>query len=123
MMIDAHTDLKCTVGSVRQTMSSVRGILKNAAILRNLTDLRPKINNATRWSGKCLILHQFTQMRDDLIEATEDPNNDIIINTTTAFLNKVSRYLRMLQEINEVSKSLQTENHTLSNCRDDLNTL
>ena len=90
-MIDAHTDLKYYVDSVRRTISRARRKLKNAAILRNLTDLRPKLENSTRWPGKYLILHQFTRMRDDLIEATEDTNSDIIINTPTAFLNKAIR--------------------------------
>ena len=54
-------------------MVSAKTRLKNAAILRNLTDLKPKLDNDTRWSGKFEVLQRFGRLRDDLIEVSEDP--------------------------------------------------
>ena len=47
-MVDTHPDLRNTIESVCNTMTSARSKLKNSAILRNITDLRPKLDNAPR---------------------------------------------------------------------------
>ena len=122
-MVSNHIDLKNTIDSVRETMSDARSKLKNAAILRNITDLRPKLDNDTRWSGKFEILKQFAKMRDDILEAAEHPDCDIKMNKSNAFANKTNRYVRMLKEINDVTRSLQSDGHTLADCRDDINAL
>lgn len=36
-MVEGHQDLKSTINSVRDTMKSAKGKLKNAAVLRNIT--------------------------------------------------------------------------------------
>ncbi len=105
-MVDAHSDLRNTIQSVRNTMTSARSELNNSAILRNITDLRPKPDNATRWSGEYAIIYQWTRMRNYFIDASEDPESDISINSSTPFANKTTRYRRMLKEINDVTKSL-----------------
>ncbi len=105
-MVHAHPDLRNTIQSVRNTMTSARSELKNSAILRKITDLRPKPDNATRWSGKYANLHQWTRMRNHLIDASADPESDISINSSTPFVDKTTRYRRMLKEINDVTKSL-----------------
>lgn len=122
-MVASHYDMKNTIDSVRETMTSARARLKNAAILRNITDLRPRIDNTTRWSGKYYILNQFVNMRSDLIEASDEPGCDRVVNPSIAFKNKTTRYTRMLKEINEVTKSLQRKGNTLADYRDDLNAL
>ncbi len=54
-------------------------------------------------------------MRNDLIDANEDPECDISMNSST--------YTRMLKEINDITKSLQSREQTLADCRHDLNVL
>lgn len=45
------------------------------------------------------------------------------MNVSTSFLNKKVRYSRMLKEINDVTKSPQTEGHTLADLFDSLGAL
>ena len=40
------------IDQVHETMKSVKAKLKDAALLRRFTDLKPSLPNATRWSGK-----------------------------------------------------------------------
>ena len=51
--------------------------LKNAAILRNITQLKLKQDNDTRWSGKYEILQRFQVMRNYLVEASEHSNSGL----------------------------------------------
>lgn len=122
-MLSCHADLRTIIDSVHETMKSAKSKLKNAAVLRNITDLRPIINNATRWSGKSDMLERYLRLRDDLIEASGEPNADIQMDTTIRFKNKVVRYAAMLQEINAVTKYLQIQGRTLADCRDDIDLL
>ncbi len=105
-MIASHLDLKNTVGSVHETMNSGRSKLKNAAILRNVTELKPKVDNITRSSGKLEILRQFTRMHEYLVEISGDPDCKLIINSSSSLANKTLKYTRMLKEVQGVTKTL-----------------
>eukprot|EP00171_Calliarthron_tuberculosum_P002661 IDg2661t1 len=96
---------------------------ENAAILRNLTELRPVMHNQTRWSGKFNMLQRFERLRDELISASQDVNADIHIDDSAHFLRKVTKYRTILGEINVVTKVLQKENSVLAMCRDSLDCL
>eukprot|EP00171_Calliarthron_tuberculosum_P004682 IDg4682t1 len=70
LMVDSQSDMRYVIESVHGTMASDKQ-LKDAAILRNLTDYKPFMHNKTRWSGKLHILHRFLLIRDELIEASQ----------------------------------------------------
>ena len=55
-MIEQHSELKNVIESIHRTMKEVKTKSKSAAILRNLRELRPVLDNATRWSGKVTML-------------------------------------------------------------------
>lgn len=53
-MVRMVPDLEKTLDSIHQTMLQCKQRLRNAALLRNIVELRPIIHNKTRWSGKFL---------------------------------------------------------------------
>ena len=48
-IFDSHFDLKSTMDLVGETIVSARPNLKTAVVIRNITDLRPKVDKPTRW--------------------------------------------------------------------------
>ena len=104
-------------------MRECKGSLKNAAVLRNLCTLKPILYNKTRWSGKNDTLLRFIKIRLSLVDAANDENTSIDINTTNGFLNKVKKHQKHLQIIQLRTKEMQTQYHTLSDCRADLDLL
>ena len=63
------------------------------------------------------MLRRYLRIREELIEASEDPEGDICIDTTVRFANKSERLKRMLSEIDVITKELQLSGHTLAACR------
>eukprot|EP00171_Calliarthron_tuberculosum_P023317 IDg23317t1 len=122
-MIRHHADLSRTIDAVHDTMKAAKSKLKNAAVLRNLTDLRPIMNNVTRWSSTFEMLRRFGRIHDELIVASQNEESDIPIDCSVQFANKTVKYCSMLKEINHVTKRLQTRAYTLASCRADLDTL
>lgn len=110
------------IESVHATMKSARK-LKNAAILRNITDYCPVLNYETRWSGKRRMLDRFIKIRNKLIEASMSMDADLIIGKPPDFEMDTQKFARMLAEIDAVTKSLQTRAHTLALCREDVGKL
>ena len=55
-MIEQHSELRNVIESIHRSMKEVKTKSKSAAILRNLTELRPVLDKATRWSGKVTTL-------------------------------------------------------------------
>lgn len=64
--------------------------LKNASILRNIPSLGPELRNSTRWSEKYRMLRQFLLMFDELIEASENVEANIPVNTSETFMSKIA---------------------------------
>ncbi len=122
-MVSSHLDLKRTIDCVRDTMKSAKVKLKNAAILRNITELVPITDKDTRWSGMYRVLSRFDRLRDYLLEASDEQGCELSFNSSNVFAAKNRRYARMLGEINQVTLSLQKEGHSLADCRDDLDAL
>lgn len=122
-MIESHLDLKNTISSVHETMKSIKLKPKSAAVLRNLCELRPVMDNETRWSSKVSLLGRFNEIRTEIIDASEHVDADFAVNASPAFAGKVRRYHRMLSEINVITKVLQGKGRTLAECRGDLDTL
>lgn len=70
-MVKRLADLSDTLDEVQTTMRSAKTRLRNAAILCNLTELHPVIDNMTRWVSKAYMLSLFIRMSPELIEAIE----------------------------------------------------
>ncbi len=96
---------------------------RSKTVLRNLTDLKPIMDNRTRWSGKLYMLRRVLNIREELLEIHDSRDGDIEIDDTTRFQGKVIKYTKMLRTIDIVTKSLQNKYHTLSECGDDLDVL
>jgi len=106
-MVQNDTSLRNTINSVHCTMKAAKTKLKSAAILRNLTKLRPILHNKTRWSSKYDMIARFTRIRNKLIEASQSNDAEIPIAPDIAYGSKVSKYENMLSEINVATKMLQ----------------
>ena len=122
-MIERQTDLSTTLTSVHEIMRNVKSKLKNTAVLRKLTKLKPLLSNDTRWSGKVAVVRRFIDIKEQLIEASEHEDSDFFVNTSSSFKSKTKRYFSMLSEINVVTKSLQEKGRTLAQSRKDFDTL
>lgn len=97
--------------------------LKNVAVLRNICDSNPVLPNETRWSGKYELLQRFYRIRDELIEASEHDDANILIDSSSSFFINVRRHCHILAEINVVAKSLQQRSRTLFECLSDVENL
>ena len=111
------------IDKVHQAMSEAKGSIKNAAVLRSLTHLRPSPINGIRWSTKAIMLNKFDRIRDKLIEANEDDDCDITIDDSNQFKVAAKKLHMMLQEINAVILTLQTRLYPLEDCWEDLDYL
>ncbi len=68
------------------------------------------------------MLLQLGKMRVELIEASNEAGGDIPIKVASSFADKTEKYVRMLREIDVVTRASWTRGHTLTACRDDLDT-
>ena len=111
------------IDKVHQTMSKAKGSIKNAAVLRGLTHLRPSPLNGVKWSTKATMLNKFDRIRDQLIEANEDDDCEITIDDSNQFKVAAKKLSAMFHEINAVTLALQTRLYPLKECREDLDSL
>ena len=113
----ADNALSTTLDSIGDTMKSAKNSLKNAALLSNLTKLKPVLYNKTRWSGKHDMLQRFIRIRQDLIDVSVHENADIEISDSRQFLRKAEKFQRIMAELNIVTKIMQERCISLSKCR------
>ncbi len=107
---------KC-IESVNNTMTDCSTKIRNRALLQNLTSLAPVTENKTRWSGKYLMLKRFNSIYDQLRNVAEDERSTVAMNLAPQFKADTLRYCKMLCQLDEVTKFLQSENISLSDCR------
>ena len=88
-------------------MREIKGRLKNTAILGDLSQLVPIMDNVMRWSSKLPMDKRFYATHDELIDALDHPRSCYSMNTSEQFASKTRRYYAMLSEIDTVTKSIQ----------------
>ena len=110
------------IEEVQKTMKGVKAKLKDAALLRRFTDLKPALPNATRWSGKKEMTRKFLRLHLDLLNAKEH-GATFTMDETTSFKEKVEKVDNILSEFDLVTKHLQTAKLTLLDCRASLDFL
>ena len=90
---------------------------KNRDVLRASTDLTPEIGCPTRWGSNHSMLYTFEQICEDVIEANNDDNSDIVMPPTNNAFNKaVKNTTKMMADIIYVSVNLQTRMANLDTC-------
>ena len=97
-------------------MKGVKAKLKDAALLRRFTDLKPTLPNATRWSGKKEMTRKFLRLHLDLINAKEH-GGTFDMDCSTSFKQNVEKVDKILSEFDHVTKHLQTAKLPLCDCR------
>lgn len=83
-------------------------MLKNAPLLRNLTELKPVVDNNTRWSGKLHMVCRFSKIRDKPVAVKVMQDSDITVDCSLWIAGKVRKFELVLNEIYIVIDSLQT---------------
>jgi hypothetical protein len=84
--------------------------MKNSAALRNLTDIRPCLFVATRWSGKYYIINKFLKLRESLLLMHRDPDYEFELSQllrSVEFKERVQNYKKMLGYIEEATRALK----------------
>jgi hypothetical protein len=119
MKIDLN--LKNAISGVATTMKEAKLSLKNAAILSELTPLKPILCNKTRWSGKFQVLDRFLRIRPALIEAANHEDSDLDVNASPPFCQRVQKYHKPMQKLNEITVKIQKRCCLLSECWSYLN--
>ena len=103
-------------------MTSIKSKNSNAAILRNLTDLRPVLDNKTRWSGKFFMVQRYCRIYDEIVAASLEDDSSINISSIASF-SRARKLMGMLEEINSVTTALQEQHLSLGEGRKFLNEL
>ena len=122
-MVRRDVQLKQCIESVHKTMSDCKTKIRNRAMLQNISSFTPILECKTRWSGKYLMLKRFTQIYDQLRQVAEDERSTVAMNLTSEFKSDTGRYCKMLRQLDDVTKFLQTDLLPLSDCRLALNTI
>ena len=68
-------------------------------------------------------MKKFIEIREELIKTADDENTSLEVNSSIGFLNKVKKHQKALARIQIATKELQTQFHSLSSCRADLDLL
>ena len=122
-MMKEDAGLSKLIDQVHETMLSIKTKLTNAALLRNITDLKPIIHNETRWSGKFDMCARCVRLFNSIESASTEEENTIDFQPQVAGLAKSKKVTAMLQELNDVTKFLQTDNLSLAFGRNALDEL
>ena len=128
-MIGNMLPLGTAIEEIHDVMAKIKGSTKKSAALRKLTVLVPKLYNKTRWSGKLYVLERFLELRPMFQalmvgEDAADFEGVITDHIVSAPLhNRVIKWVRMLQDIDAVTRLLQTRLITLAEAQQLLNSL
>ena len=76
-------------------------------MLRNVTDLGPVTHNETRWTSKFSMIKRINQIRDEIIQVSQEENANIRVNTSEVFKEQAERYEAMLKYFNIATTELQ----------------
>ena len=121
--VESTPCVKGTLKSVNRTMTKVKGSLKNMAVLRKITKLRPEIGNATRWTGHGRMMRKYQSTRSDLMTAHDADDTNFPMNKSTQFKKKAESVSGCFQDTNVVAFSMQHQLYKLRSCRADLDAL
>ncbi|KAI0562239.1 hypothetical protein FGB62_63g09 [Gracilaria domingensis] len=122
-MVRSLLDLRNVIDAVHSTMSDCKRNLRDAALMRNLVELKPILHNETRWSRKPYMLERYLRIHGELSAVSSDPRSSLYVDTSHGLLSKVQRYTRQLRGIDEVTKYLQSSGPSLFDCQDALDML
>ncbi|CAJ1933491.1 unnamed protein product [Cylindrotheca closterium] len=101
------------VNKVHESMTKLKGSNKNMGVLRKHTHYKPQLRNQTRWTGVFTMMDNFLRMRNPMILALTDKDTDFPMDQSEDFEAKARNIRKMLFNINEVTKLLQTSKQPL----------
>lgn len=89
-------------------MTSCKNGLKNRALLRNISDLAPVLNNETRWTSTHNMLKRYNRIREKLISVAKEPDSTFILNRSTSFKSDAEMFGKHFEEINVFSTACRS---------------
>ncbi|CAJ1962544.1 unnamed protein product, partial [Cylindrotheca closterium] len=95
-------------------MTKLKGSNKNMGVLRKDTHYKPQLRNQTRWTGVFTMMDNFLRMRNPMILALTNKDTDFPMDQSEDFEAKARNIRKMLFNINEVTKLLQTSKQPLN---------
>ena len=107
-MIVENMQLNTAVDAIKATMVQCKE-LKNAGVLRKLTDFKAEINNKTWWWRKNIMLIKWLRIREDLITVSNDQESTIKINSGSVFKNRVIKLSSWMEEVDIITVHIQTD--------------
>lgn len=116
-------ELDDTIPTVQETMLNCKRSVRNRAMLRNLMQLARIFHNKIRWSGTFQMLRRLIDIRSELLAVPDSSGATVTIDRREVFRNRAERYVKMLKEIDIVTKMLQKPKVSLSDCRLYIDTL
>jgi len=102
------------LAKVTKIMSKLSNLVLGAK-LRKFTNLRPVKRNATRWSSSLEMLLRYERLKGFLSDLESEEIDDLILGTIEG--RRVETLIKMLKDIESVTKLLQAQNTTMSNVR------
>ena len=112
-MIKNDVALSKVIDQVHETMLSIKSKPTNSALLRNITDLKPAAHNETHWSGKHDMCARCVHPFGSIESASTDDDSTIDFQPQVAGLANSKKVTAMLNELNAVTKFLQTDDLSL----------
>ena len=110
LMIKEDKPLAKMIANMHEVMVSIKGSLKNSALLRKVTQLRPVIENVTRWTSVFSMMTRTLRIFDHLMDLANDNSNTIVQNeavTSTTFNRRAQKKTSLMFEINQACLHLQ----------------
>ena len=122
-MVSNTNALKAVLDSIHDTMVAIKGSIKNLAVLRRLPKLKPEMGNDIRWIDWGRMLRKYVKIRPKLLEASENVDANISIDSRPSFKRKAENQALMFEDINSIAVSMQHGLYALSVCRKYLNAI
>lgn len=105
-MLFRKSSMSKALGSVNDTMIKCKKRICNRELLRNLTNLAPVIQNATRWSSKFCMLKKYLQIYEMLLKVTDSEGVRLSLERGKLFIEESEMYLKHLLNIDKAYKKL-----------------
>ncbi len=79
--------MNAVINEIHNVMKSCKTKLRNRAVLRNVSDLNPVLNNETRWSSTRNMILRYNRIRSELVQVSLSDESNLEMNVSTTFKN------------------------------------
>lgn len=109
MKKDENSYLSKHIQEVRAIVAKVKGSIREVAILRRFTDLKPHLKNTCKWTGDYSTVNRFGELYPDLKAAAMEDDSRIAFDTTVKFKMTNDRVRKQLEGMSVIHGNLQKQ--------------